>query len=179
MKYNITGRNIEVTESIRAEIDEKIMKLERYFAPDVEAQVTLSIEKNRQKVEITIPVKGDCIRAESESQDMYLSLDQAVRAIETQLKKYRKKIVQRYQKGGGEFASEFMNDFEDAAEDDSEIRIVKRKHFAFKPMDPEEACLQMDLMGHDFFVFTNSETDEVNVVYKRKGETYGIIEPEY
>ena len=178
MKYNITGRNIEITESIKSAVDEKIIKLSRYFAPDVTAQVTLSMEKSRQKVEITIPVKGDTIRAESENSDMYISIDLAVRAIETQLKKYRKKIIGRYQMAGVDFADVWSaSDDEDYEE--SEIRIVKRKHFAFKPMDAEEACMQMDLLGHDFFVFTNAETDEVNVVYKRKNDTYGIIEPEF
>ena len=177
MKCNITGRNLEITESIKTAVEEKITKLGRYFAPDVVAQVTMSMEKNRQKVEITIPVKGDVIRAESENSDMYVSIDLAVRAIEVQLKKYRKKIIDRYQTAGVDFAADYMDG--DSVEDESEIHIVKRKHFSFKPMDPEEACMQMDLLGHDFFVFTNSETEEVNVVYKRKNDTYGIIEPEY
>ena len=177
MKCNITGRNLEITESIKTAVEEKITKLGRYFAPDVVAQVTMSMEKNRQKVEITIPVKGNVIRAESENSDMYVSIDLAVRAIEVQLKKYRKKIIDRYQTAGVDFAADYMD--ADLVEDESEIRIVKRKHFAFKPMDPEEACMQMDLLGHDFFVFINSETNETNVVYKRKNDTYGIIEPEF
>ena len=177
MKYNITGRNLDITESIKTAVDEKITKLGRYFAPDVVAQVTMSMEKSRQKVEITIPVKGDVIRAESENTDMYVSIDLAVHAIEVQLKKYRKKIIDRYQAAGAEFAEEYMD--ADAVEDESEVKIVKRKQFAFKPMDPEEACMQMDLLGHNFFVFTNAETNQTNVVYKRKNDTYGIIEPEF
>ena len=179
MKCIITGRNIEITESIKTAVEEKITKLGRYFAPDVVAQVTMSMEKSRQKVEITIPVKKDVIRAESENTDMYVSIDLAVRAIEVQLKKYRKKIIDRYQTAGIDFAQEYWDDEEDQDNDDSEVKIVKRKHFAFKPMDPEEACMQMDLLGHDFFVFTNAQTNETNVVYKRKNDTYGIIEPEY
>jgi len=178
MKCNITGRNLEITESIKTAVEEKITKLGRYFAPDVVAQVTLSMEKSRQKVEITIPVKGDVIRAESENTDMYVSIDLAVRAIEVQLKKYRKKIIDRYQTAGIDFAQEYW-DADDGNEEEPEVKIVKRKHFAFKPMDPEEACMQMDLLGHDFFVFTNAETDQTNVVYKRKNDTYGIIEPEF
>ncbi|MCF0229068.1 MAG: ribosome-associated translation inhibitor RaiA, partial [Parasporobacterium sp.] len=125
MKYNITGRNLEITESIKTAVEEKITKLGRYFAPDVVAQVTMSMEKSRQKVEITIPVKGDVIRAESENTDMYVSIELAVQKIEVQLKKYRKKIVDRYQQPGVDFAAEYI-ETEDV-HDDSEIKIVRRK----------------------------------------------------
>ncbi len=175
MKFNISGRNVEVNDYLKKVVNDKLGKLERFFTPDVEAQVTLSVEKSRQKVEVTIPVKGGMIRGEQESQDMYTSIDLVAEVIENQLKKYRKKIVDRYQSGTG-LAPEFEE--EEDLEEESDIRIMKVKHFQFKPMDPEEACMQMDLLGHDFFVFTNSETDEVNVVYKRKNNTYGIIEPE-
>lgn len=177
MKYVITGRNLDITESIKTAVDEKITKLGRYFAPEVVAQVTMSVEKNRQKVEVTIPVKGDIIRAESENSDMYVSLDLVVRAIEVQLKKYRKKIIDRYQTAGVDFADEYMDS--ETVEEEPEIKIVKKKTFDFKPMDPEEACMQMDLLGHDFFVFTNADTDQINVVYKRKNDTYGLIGPEF
>ena len=142
---------------------------------DFESNVTLSVEKNRQKVEVTIPVKGGEIRGEQESSDMYVSIDLVEEVIESQLKKYRQKIIDRYQ-NRVHFADSYIEAEPD--EEESEIKIVKVKHFQFKPMDPEEACMQMELLNHDFFVFTNSETDEVNVVYKRKNNTYGIIEPE-
>lgn len=177
MKYNITGRSLEITESIKTAVDEKLSKLNRYFSPDVVAQVTMSTEKNRQKVEITIvPARGDVIRAESENTDMYVSIDLAVRAIEVQLKKHRKKIIDRHQSPGLDFAAEYIDS--DDIEDETEIKIVKRKQFDFKPMNPEEACMQMDLLGHNFFVFINSDTDQTCVVYKRKNDTYGLIEPE-
>jgi len=175
MKYIITGRNVEVTESLKAAIQEKIGKLERYFSQDTEAQITLSVEKNRQKIEVTIPVKGGMIRAEETSSDMYVSIDLVEEVIENQLKKYKSKIVDRYQ-SGKHFTQEYI---EKDYEDENEIKIVKVKRFDFKPMDPEEACMQMELLGHNFFVFKNSETDETNVVYKRKNDTYGLIEPEY
>lgn len=175
MKYIITGRNVEVTESLKAAIQEKIGKLERYFSQDTEAQITLSLEKNRQKIEVTIPVKGGIIRAEETSSDMYVSIDLVEEVIENQLKKYKSKIVDRYQ-SGKHFTQEYI---EKDYEDENEIKIVKVKRFDFKPMDPEEACMQMELLGHNFFVFKNSETDETNVVYKRKNDTYGLIEPEY
>ncbi len=175
MKFIITGRNIEVTQGLRSAVMEKIGKLEKYFAPDTEAHVTLGVEKDRQKIEVTIPVKGNIIRAEQVSSDMYVSIDLVEEIIERQLKKYKNKIIDKKQSAALDFATEYID--KDYEEDD-EINIVRSKKFAVKPMDPEEACVQMELLGHNFFVFRNSETDEVNVVYKRKGNTYGLIEPE-
>lgn len=178
VRFIISGRNVEVTESLKNQIYDKLGKLERFFSKDVEAQVTLSVEKSRQKVEVTIPVKGGMIRGEQESSDMYVAIDLVEEVIEAQLKKYRQKIVDRYQSGAN-FAKEYVEHDEDEIEKEGEIQIVKVKHFQFKPMDPEEACMQMELIGHNFFVFTNAQTDEVNVVYKRKNNTYGIIEPSH
>lgn len=175
MRYIIKGRNVEVTEGLKSAVTDKIGKLDKYFSEETEAYVTLSVEKERHKVEVTIPMKGNTLRAEETNSDMYVSIDLVQETLERQLKKYKNKIVDR--KHSSEvFAPEFME--KDYDEDDS-IRIEKSKRFAVKPMDPEEACLQMELLGHSFYVFRNSETDEINVVYKRKGNTYGIIEPEY
>ncbi len=175
MRYTIAGRNIDVTEGLKAAIYEKIGKLEKYFSPDTEAQVTLSVEKDRQKIEVTIPVKGNLIRSEQVSSDMYVSIDLVQEVIERQLKKYRNKILDKKQSRES-FTNEFLdNDYE---EDDT-IKIIRTKRFGVKPMDAEEACVQMELLGHSFYVFFNSETEEVNVVYKRKGNTYGLIEPEF
>ncbi len=175
MRYTITGRNIDVTEGLKSAVYEKIGKLEKFFAPDTEAHVTLSVEKDRQKIEVTIPVKGSIIRAEQTSSDMYVSIDLVEEIIERQLKKYKNKIIDRKQSGGGFFNQEFI---EKEYEEDDTIQIVRTKKFDVKPMDPEEACIQMELLGHNFFVFMNSETNQVNVVYKRKSNTYGLIEPE-
>lgn len=175
MRYIIKGRNVEVTEGLKSAVTDKIGKLDKYFTEETEAYVTLSVEKERQKVEVTIPMKGNTLRAEETNSDMYASIDLVQETLERQLKKYKNKIVDR--KHSGEvFAPDFVE--KDYEEDDS-IKIEKSKRFAVKPMDPEEACLQMELLGHNFYVFRNSETDEINVVYKRKGNTYGIIEPEY
>lgn len=175
MKLIITGRNIELTEGLKAAVQERLSKLEKYFAPDTEVQVTLSVEKERQKVEVTIPVKGTLIRSEQVSNDMYISIELVEEVIERQLKKYRNKLITKSQSAADFFTNDFMaRDLED----DEEIRIVRTKRFDVKPMYPEDACLEMELLGHDFFVFRNAETDEVNVVYKRKGNTYGLIEPE-
>lgn len=175
MKYIITGRNIDVTEGLKTAIYEKVGKLEKYFNPDTEVIVTLSVEKERQKIEVTIPVKGNIIRAEQVSSDMYVSIDLVEEVIERQLKKYKRKIVDK-RHATDNFTAEFIE--KDYDEDDS-IKIVRTKRFAVKPMDAEEACIQMELLGHNFFVFRNADTDEVNVVYKRKGNTYGLIEPEF
>ena len=173
MRYIISGKNIEVTEGLRTAITDKLGKLERYFTPDTEVQVTLSVEKERQKIEVTIPVKGTVIRSEQVSNDMYVSIDLVEEVIERQLRKYKNKLVQREQ-GGGSFRQEFI----DREAEDEEVRIIRIKAFDRKPMYAEDACIQMERLGHNFYVFVNAETDEVNVVYKRKGNTYGLMEPE-
>ena len=174
MRFIITGRNIDVTEGLKSAVEEKLGKLDRFFAPETEVNVTLSVEKERQKIEVTIPVKGNIIRSEQVSSDMYVSIDLVEEVIERQLKKYKNKIVSKQQNAAA-FAQEFVDkDYDD--EDD--VKIIRTKRFGIKPMDPEEACVQMELLGHNFYVFFNSETEEVNVVYKRKGNTYGLIEPE-
>lgn len=175
MKFTISGKNIEVTDGLRSTIKDKLGKLERYFTPDTEIIVTLSVEKERQKIEVTIPVKGSIIRSEQVSNDMYVSIDLVEEVIERQLRKYKEKLVDRYQDGGN-FRKEFI---EKESEPLEEMRIVRTKQFGMKPMYPEDACVQMELLGHSFFVFFNAETEEVNVVYKRKGNTYGLIEPQY
>ena len=174
MKFIIVGRNIEVTPGLRAAVEEKIGKLDKYFNPDTEVHVTLSVEKDRQKIEVTIPVKGSIIRSEQVSNDMYVSIDLVEEIIERQLKKYKNKIVDKQQTATSFSKAYVENDYTD----DEEIKIVRTKKFDIKPMYPEDACIQMELLGHSFFVFCNAETDQVNVVYKRKGDTYGLIEPE-
>ena len=176
MKFTITGRNIELTKGLKDAVEDKLSRLEKYFTPDTDVYVTLSVEKERQKIEVTIPMKGNIIRSEQVSNDMYVSIDLVEEVIERQLKKYRTKLVTKKLAGGEFFTSEFMNTQD--VEDDEAIKIVRSKKFGMKPMYPEDACLQMELLGHDFFVFRNAETDEVNVVYKRKGNTYGLIEPD-
>ena len=174
MKFIISGKNIAVTEGLKTAVEDKLGKLERYFTPDTEVVVTLSVEKERQKIEVTIPVKGNIIRSEQVSNDMYVSIDLVEEVIERQLRKYKEKIVAK-QQDGGNFKKEFL---EKESEPLDEVRIIRTKRFDMKPMYPEDACIQMELLGHNFFVFCNAENEEVNVVYKRKGNTYGLIEPE-
>ncbi len=175
MNYIISGKNIEVTEGLKSAVYDKLEKLEKYFADDADIQVTFSVEKERHKIEVTIPMKGHIIRAEQVSDDMYVNIDLVLEIIERQINKYKKKLIDKEQN-----AAFLKNAFiEEDIEDDEEITIVRSKRFAVKPMFPEDACIQMDLLGHNFFVFRNADTDEVNVVYKRKGGTYGLIEPEF
>lgn len=176
MRIKITGRNIELTDGLKTAVEDKLNKLEKYFTPDTDVYVTLSVEKERQKVEVTIPMKGNYIRSEQVSNDMYVSIDLVEEVIERQLKKYRTKLVTKQQNASAVFKQEFLDA---VSEEDEEIKITRNKKFSMKPMYPEDACVQMELLGHDFFVFINAETEDVNVVYKRKGNTYGLIEPEY
>ena len=175
MRITISGKNIDSTDGLRQAVEDKLSKLERYFTPETDIVVTLSVEKERQKIEVTIPVKGNIIRSEQVSNDMYVSIDLVEEVIERQLKKYKNKIVDQKQSAGN-FQQEFI---EKEIEDEEEIKIIRTKRFGMKPMYPEDACIQMELLGHNFFVFQNAETEEVNVVYKRKGNTYGLIEPEF
>ncbi len=176
MRFTITGRNMEVSTGLREAIEEKLGKLEHYFTPTTEVIVTLSIQRGEQKIEVTIPIKGGIIRAEESSNDMYVSIDLVEEVIERQVRRYKKKIIDRKQSAQS-FSQLFLESDEDV--DDEEINIVKTKRFGMKPMFPEDACIEMELLGHNFYMFLNAETDQVNVVYKRKGNNYGLIEPEF
>ncbi len=175
MKFTIVGKNINVTPGLHDAVEEKIGKLEKYFTPDTIVNVTLNVDKERHKIEVTIPVKGKIIRAEQVSNDMYVSIDLVEEVIERQLKKYKSKLVDKQQAEASNFKKEYI---EADYMDDEEIRIERAKKFDPKPMYAEDACVQMELLGHNFFVVVNAETDQINVVYKRKGNTYGIIEPD-
>ena len=177
MRYTITGRNIEVSPGLREAIQDKLGKLECFFTPETEVIVTLSVQKEMQKIEVTIPVKGSIIRAEESSTDMYVSIDLVEEVIERQIRRYRKKLIDKKQSAQS-FSQLFLEATEES--DNEEIKIVKTKRFGMKPMFPEDACVEMELLGHNFYMFQNAETDQVNVVYKRKGNnTYGLIEPEF
>ena len=176
MKFVISGKNIDVTEGLKSAVEDKLGKLEKYFTSDTEVIVTLSVEKERQKIEVTIPMKGNIIRSEQVSNDMYVSIDLVEEVIERQLRKYRTKLASKKMNVAENFSEAFIDS---DADEDEEIKIIRTKKFSMKPMYPEDACVQMELLGHNFFVFVNAETDQVNVVYKRKGNTYGLIEPEF
>lgn len=184
MNFIVSGKNMEVPESLKATIRKKLGKLERYFTPETEVIATLSVEKERHTIEVTIPVKGNIIRSEQTSTDMAASIDLVEEVIERQLRRYRKKLITKNQghTPASSEGSSFKKDFfepEDKALTDEEVKIVRTKRFGVKPMYPEDACIQMELVGHSFFVFCNAQTDQVNVVYKRKDGSFGLIEPEF
>lgn len=175
MRITVSGKNIEVTDALRNTVEKKLSKLEKYFNPDVEAYATLSVQKNRQIIEVTIPFSGVILRGEEENDDMYASIDLVVNKLEGQIRKQKTKLQRRNHSGSLKFQS--IPDVEEKNKDHA--KIVKTKRFAMKPMSAEEAVLQMELIGHNFFVYKSDEEDEVNVVYKRKDGNYGLIEPEF
>lgn len=177
MKYNIIARNIELTKGLENAILEKVVKLDKYFGEAAQAQVTLSVEKQRHIIEITIPFNGQILRAEVESDNMYAIMDDAVDIIEKQVTRFKNKLRTKHRNTPMSTLNPyFINEISEDEEDVS-LQIDRKKKFAIKPMDTEEAVMQMELIGHNFFVYLDAHTEEVNVVYKRKNGTYGLIEP--
>ncbi len=176
MKTIVSGRNMDVTSALRDTVQSKLGKLDRFFHKELEAQVTLSVEKNRHIMEVTIPLNGSILRAEESTDDMYRSIDSVVDKLTRQLEKQKNKLenrINRYE------TIRFENIKDDETGIAEEFKIVRTKRFAMKPMNSEEAVLQMELLGHNFYVFADAETNDVNVVYKRKDGNYGLIEPHF
>ncbi len=175
MNIIISGRNIEVTDALKGNVEEKLSKYEKYFRSDIEVHATMNVQKARHIFEVTIPLKNDVvIRVEEASDDMYASIDLAVNKLGRQIEKHKTKLEKRYKSHD---TIRFEQIPVSTSEPEVEHNVVKTKKFPIKPMDAEEAILQMEMLGHNFFVFKNSETDEVNVVYQRKDGKYGLIEP--
>ncbi|OPJ56045.1 ribosome hibernation-promoting factor, HPF/YfiA family [Alkalithermobacter paradoxus] len=175
MDIKIVGKNIDLTEGIKTSIQDKLGKLGKYFTNEVEIRATVRAKKARQTIEVTvIPISGSILRAEQSEENLYAAIDGVVDKLSRQLRKYKTRLID---KGHQSIRFENISD-EPEVKDDNDIRIMRRKKFGFKPMSEEEAILQMELLGHNFFVFTNAETDELAIVYKRKEGDYGIIEPE-
>ena len=175
MKFNIHGRKIEVTDSIKSYIEEKIGRLDKYFEnpDDITATVLIKLRGNTQVVEVTINANSYILRGEEDSKDLYASIDIVSDKIERQIRKNKTRMSKNI---GKDSLKDFSFDFEELEENTSSNDIVKRKTVEGKPMSEEEAVLQMELLGHEFFVFKNSETNNVNVVYKRKDSNYGLLE---
>ncbi|EPE62705.1 ribosome-associated translation inhibitor RaiA [Exiguobacterium sp. SH3S2] len=186
MIYNIRGENIEVTPAIKDYVEKKLEKLTRYFTTPTDAQtayVNLKVYNEKQKVEVTIPMTNLLLRAEETNLDMYAAIDLVVDKLERQIRKHKTKLNRkgRAKEGGiGEYfkSLEGSEDIPAYDEDEAELELVRTKRFTLKPMDTEEAILQMDMLGHSFFVFSDAETGNTNVVYRRKDGKYGLIEPE-
>lgn len=183
MNYNVRGENIEVTPAIREYVEKKIDKLEKYFSntPEANAMVNLKVNNTTSKVEVTIPMPNLVLRAEEENADMYAAIDLITDKLERQIRKHKTKINRKFRttttvpdtfaplEAGFETLPE--------EEEDDELVVVRNKRFDLKPMDSEEAILQMNMLGHSFFVYTNADTNTTNVVYRRKDGRYGLIEP--
>lgn len=179
MNYNIRGENIEVTPAIREYIEKKVTKLERYFheTPNASVSVNLKVYQDKKsKVEITIPMKNLVLRAEELHEDMYAAIDLITDKLERQIRKHKTKVNRKFR--GQDSIKDVAPIFSELEShgDEDELELVRTKRFDLKPMDSEEAILQMNLLGHNFYVFHNADTNNTNVVYKRKDGRYGLIE---
>ncbi|MCM3763418.1 ribosome hibernation-promoting factor, HPF/YfiA family [Neobacillus niacini] len=176
MNYNVRGENIEVTPAIREYVEKKISKLERYFteAPDAKVNVNLRFNPDKtSKVEVTIPLPQLVLRAEETNGDMYAGIDLITDKLERQIRKHKTKVNRKFRETG---TVPFQVNSNSEVHDEEDLEVVRTKRFDLKPMDSEEAILQMNLLGHNFYVFTNADTNRTNVVYKRKDGRYGLIE---
>lgn len=181
MNLIIKGKQFEVTDSIENYVRKKMMKLEKYFDQIIEAVATVSVQKNRHIFEVTLQAKRAIIRAEEESGDIYNSIDRVVDRLERQIIKYKEKLYSKFSNEYNKNKTVEINEIEGSevsSQVEADRKIVKTKRFVLKPMSPEEASLQMDLLGHTFFVFSNGESGQINVIYKRKDGNFGLIEPE-
>ena len=179
MKVNITGKNYDTYEKLENTIEKKLDRLDKYFSEDVSSNVVLSQERGRDKIEVTINAKGAVFRAEEMNQDVYDGIDRVVDKLSSQISRFKGKLAKRYNDNKAlKFEFEEPEDEEDyeAIED---TPVVKTKKFELRPMDVDEAILEMEMLGHNFFVYLDMDTDSVNVVYKRNGGNYGVLETTY
>ncbi|MCG0277435.1 MAG: ribosome-associated translation inhibitor RaiA [Thermanaeromonas sp.] len=174
MRLTVRGKNFEVSEALRQYAEKRLKKLERFLGEEVEVQVTMSVSRDRHVVEVTVPLDGYLLRGEEATGDMYGSIDLVLEKLEKQMEKYKTRLAKKV-KGNTLKEGALRSQQEEEAE---EPRVVRTKRFPIKPMSVEEAILQMNLLGHNFFVFANAETEQVNVLYRRKDGNYGLIEPE-
>lgn len=175
MIVQITGKNFEISDSLKEMVNKKVKKLDRYFEPETEVSVVMSMQRSRHIAEITIPFDGVILRGEEATDDMYLSVEHVVQKLEKQILHHRTRLEKRLR--GGAFHSDAPED--GLREGANSLQVVRTKRFAIKPLDIDEATLQMQLLGHDFFVFMNADSGEVNVLYRRKDGQIGLIEPQY
>jgi putative sigma-54 modulation protein len=177
MKVIISSKNFSASDHLKETIESKFEKLGKYFSNDIAANITLTAEKGRQKIEATINAKGTIFRAEEVTlEDMYTAVDRIVDKLSTQMSRFKTKL-QRKHKDSKELLFE---DLPEAAEPEpNEAQIVRRKSFDLMPMTPDEAVMQMELSEHNFYIFSNMDTESVAVVYKRKDGKYGLLEPNY
>lgn len=182
MLVTVKGKNVDVTDALKHYAEKKVQKLEKYFRDLKEATVTQSVQRNWHIVEVQLEGDGVVIRGEERSDDMYASIDQVVEKLERRVKRFKGKLYGKTTEEGPREREaqreQMIAEAEEGGEEELIPEIVRMKRFAFKPMTPEEAAYQMELLHHDFFVFLNSESESINVVYRRKDGNYGLIEPE-
>ena len=179
MNVNITGKNYDTYEKLEDTIEKKLDRLDKYFSEDVSANVVLSQERGRDKIEVTINAKGAVFRAEEMNQDIYEGIDRVVDKLSSQITRFKGKLAKRYNDNKAlKFEFEEPEDDEDY-EEVEDTPVVKTKKFELRPMDVDEAILEMEMLGHNFFVYLDMDTDSVNVVYKRNGGNYGVLETTY
>ena len=169
----VRGKNLEITPALKDHVEKQEKKVTKYFDNEVNVQALLSVEKDRKIAEITLKVDGVVLRGVEANDDMYAAIDLVVDKIVRQIHKHKTRLAKRFKK-----QEAFHPEVLAAPVEEETIEVVKRKHFAVRPMDVEEAILQMNLIGHDFFMFFNAETEAMNVVYRRHDGFYGLIEPE-
>ncbi|MDQ8734013.1 ribosome hibernation-promoting factor, HPF/YfiA family [Paenibacillus sp. LHD-38] len=179
MNYNIRGQHFQVTDALRDYVEKKLSRLDKYFEAPITSDInaTLSVTKGRHAVEVTIPLTGVMLRAEEKSEDMYASIDLVADKLERQIRKHKTKVNRKFRQGSGVRAL-FKEEGSAVGvlEEEDDLELVRTKRFALKPMDVEEAILQMNMVGHNFFVFSNVDNKEISVVYKRSDGKYGLIE---
>ena len=175
MAINVRGKNLDITPALKDYVEKRVKKVTKYFDKTGDISVILRVEKGRHQVEVTVPVDGILLRGEESTPDMYASIDQVMDKLEKQIEKHKTKLEKRFRGGG--FRADVASSV--AVPDVEEETLVRSKRFAVKPMDSEEAILQMNLLNHDFFMFLNIESEQVNLVYRRKDGHYGLLEPEF
>jgi putative sigma-54 modulation protein len=179
MQVSVTFRKIEPSDTLREYAEDKLYRIKKYVEDPIEAHVVLSVEKFRHIAEVSIDANGLRINGEEETEDMYSAIDMVVAKIESQIRRYRQKLKKRKSDGGAKSLVMKMNVLtREGVEEEQEPQIIKTKQIHAKPMDLDEAIMQMDLANSAFLVFTNSQTQSINVMYRRKDGNYGLIEPE-
>ncbi|HWR38637.1 MAG TPA: ribosome-associated translation inhibitor RaiA [Patescibacteria group bacterium] len=178
MAVTVRGRNVEITPPLKDYVAKRVGKISKYFETLDEITAILTVEKGRHIVEVTVPLNGMLLRGEEATSDMYTSVDLVIEKLEKQIEKYKTKLSRKLRQGAFKMV-EMPAGAAQGIEVSEETRVVKTKRFAVKPMAVDEAIMQMNLIHHDFFVFTNSDTEDVNVIYRRKDGNYGLIEPEF
>ncbi|TCS77811.1 ribosome hibernation-promoting factor, HPF/YfiA family [Pectinatus cerevisiiphilus] len=178
--FTIRGKNIEITPALHDYVEKKVGKVTKYFDTVGEITVLLTVTKGQHIVEVTVPVQGILLRGEESTMDMYTSIDLVIEKLERQIRKQKTKLERRFRSGSFKMeavAAANASARDEAEDKDDEYPVVKTKRFAVKPMDVQEAIMQMNLINHEFFVFRDAKTEDVNVVYRRRDGNYGLIEP--